>query len=193
LNIAWFDIDFPFFFFFFFLFFVYASVLLCVCVKVILFFPSTWLLSIRKRMNGIVFFFFFILFFLGSSCVSERLAFFLGSYLKAGDWWGSSLRRIRATLCSTKKKIRLFGCCFVFGAFFSVGCCPRVASYNTLRFSTREFPRTANMKRKNFSRRQLFSFFVCVLISNIRILCIIGYLSKSFIFIWSAQQQQQQG
>jgi hypothetical protein len=59
LNIAWFDIDFPFFFFFFFLFFVYASVLLCVCVKVILFFPSTWLLSIRKRMNGIVFFFFY--------------------------------------------------------------------------------------------------------------------------------------
>jgi hypothetical protein len=95
LNIAWFDIDFPFFFFFFFffLFFVYASVLLCVCVKVILFFPSTWLLSIRKRMNGIVFFF-FILFFLGSSCVSERLAFFWGPILRpeigGGLPWGVS-------------------------------------------------------------------------------------------------------
>jgi hypothetical protein len=137
--------------------------------------------------------FFFYSFLFGFVVRVWTFSVFLGSYLKAGDWWGSSLRRIRATLCSTKKKIRLFGCCFVFGAFFSVGCCPWVASYNTLRFSTREFPRTANMKRKNFSRRQLFSFFVCVLISNIRILCIIGYLSKSFIFIWSAQQQQQQG
>lgn len=94
------------------------------------------------------------------------------------------MRRIRATLCSTKKiENKTFWLLFcVWCILFSVGCCPWVASYNTLRFSTRQFPRTANMKRKNFSRLQLFSFFVCVLISNIRILCIIGYLSKSFYF-----------
>ncbi len=87
---------------------------------------------------------------------------FLGSYLKAGDWWGSSLRRIRTTLCSTKKKIRLFGCCFVFSAFFSVGCCPCVASTATLCGSQRvNFLGRQTWKGRIFPRRQLL-FFLCV-------------------------------